>query len=94
MLERDGDAVGETLHLVELVRRQEHRPPGIRRLAHKVGEDALHDRAETRGGLVKDEQVGVVSEGVDQADLPRRARGQGRAARSPLATVPMVVSAS
>ena len=57
------------LDLVERVRRQEDRPARGGALAQEVLELVLHQRVEAAGGLVEDQQLGLVHERLDQADL-------------------------
>ncbi len=55
----DRDAVGDPLHLVERVGRQQHGAPLVDRLAQQLLELGLHQRVETGGRLVEDEQLRV-----------------------------------
>src|SRR3954454_19060437 len=65
----DRDAVGRPFDLADDVTREEHRPAGAARLADEVEERLLDERVEARGGLVEDEEVGLVLERNDEADL-------------------------
>ena len=63
------DPVGEPLHLVELVGREEHGPSLGDGLADEPLELVLHQRIEAGGRLVEDQQLGPVHERQHQADL-------------------------
>ena len=53
----DRDPVDDALHLVELVRGEEHRAPVGHRLADQMRELVLQQRVQPRRRLVEDEQV-------------------------------------
>jgi hypothetical protein len=48
---------------------QEHRAPRLPRLTDQLEELPLHQRIESAGGLVEDQQVGVAHERLDDPDL-------------------------
>ncbi|NYD44421.1 hypothetical protein BJY14_000404 [Actinomadura luteofluorescens] len=73
----DGDPVGDGLHLAHDVAGHEHGLPGVAGLGHHLQEHLLHQGVQAGGGLVQDQQFGVVHERLDQADLlqcPGRSR--------------------
>ena len=65
----DRDPVADPLDLGQDVRAEEDRPAGRAKLVEDVVEGALHERVEALGRLVEDGQLGVVLEGLDDADL-------------------------
>ena len=65
----DPDAVGDVLHLVERVRRDEDRSPVGRRLAQERSNLRLEQWVEAGRGLVENDEVGAVHERLDDADL-------------------------
>ena len=65
----DAHPVRHPLDLVELVRREEHGAPAAGGLAQELLELVLHEGIEPRGGLVEDEQLGLVHEGEDDPHL-------------------------
>ena len=65
----DADAVADPLDLVELVRGEEHGGAALALLGDDGQELLLHQRIEPGGGLVEDQQLGLVEERLDQADL-------------------------
>jgi hypothetical protein len=72
----DRYAVGEALHLVQVMGGQEHGPPVGHDLADQPLELGLHERAQPRCRLVEDDQLGAVHEGEDQPDLLAVALGE------------------
>ena len=68
-LAEDRDAMGDALDLREGVRREEHRSSLRAHLPQQRVEALLHQRVETGDRLVQDQQLGLVHEGLDQADL-------------------------
>ncbi len=65
----EGDALADALHLGEHVRREEDGLAPVARFVDHAVELALHERVEPAGGLVEDQQLGLVHEGLDQAEL-------------------------
>ena len=65
----DRHAVAQPLHLGQDVRREEDRATGLAPLVEQVVEGALHQWVEALGGLVEDGQLGIVLQGLDDADL-------------------------
>ena len=75
----DADPVAERLDLAEDVRREEDGLAALLRLAHRLPEGHLHQRIETAGRLVEDQQVGAARERRDQLHLLAVARARARA---------------
>ena len=65
----DGHPIAESLHLTQVVGREEDGPSCGAFLAHQVHEDDLHQWVETHARFVQDEQRRLVHQGLDQADL-------------------------
>jgi hypothetical protein len=61
----DGDPVAQRLDLGEDVAGQQDGPPALALFLDAVAEDRLHQRVETRGGLVQQEQLDVGGERRD-----------------------------
>ena len=72
----DGHAVAHALHFAQDVRGEEDRHPALVLLADELEELALHERVEAGGGLVEEEQLGLVQEPLHDAHLLAVAVGE------------------
>ncbi len=71
-LVHQGHVVRHSLHLIEQVRREDHRAPVVGHGAHDGIEDVTaHDSIEARGGLVQNQELGTMGHRRDQAGLRR-----------------------
>ena len=62
LAEEHGHPVGQRLHLVHVVRRQQHGGAGARQAADQLPRVATAGRVEAGGGLVEEEQLGVADD--------------------------------
>jgi hypothetical protein len=68
-LAQDGQPVGDPLHLRQRVRGEEDRATLGAALGQQRVEALLHQRVQPGDGLVEDEQLRIVHEGLDEAQL-------------------------
>ena len=81
----DADAVGDALHVVEDVGRQQDRSAASGHLQHHGVELVLHERVEPAGRLVQDEELGIAHQRLDQGQPSAcfHARGPAPVVRGP-----------
>ena len=72
----EADAIGHVLHLGQDVRGEEDRAASPGDLRDELVERLLHERVEPARRLVEHEQVGIVHERLDEADLLPVARAR------------------
>ena len=65
----DGDRIAEFLRLGQDVAREQHRPPLALEGSDLFGEDGLHQRIESGGRFVKQEQFSLRRQRGDQGNL-------------------------
>ena len=73
----DGEPIGQRLHLREDVAGEQHRAPGGLDLGDRLLEDHLHQRVQSGGRLVQQQQVHLGGERRDQCHLLSIALGVG-----------------
>jgi hypothetical protein len=66
---QDADPIAHRLDLAEDVRGEEDRLAALLGLAHRLAERDLHQRIQSAGRLVEDQQIGTAGERADQLDL-------------------------
>ena len=71
----DGDPVADVLHVGQQVAGQDDRLALLAELADQLLDLGGADRVEARGRLVEQDQLGVVDQGLGQADPPLHALG-------------------
>src|SRR5205823_9415320 len=73
---QDGDAVGELLRLVEVVRRQQDRLAERAQAADRLPGGAARGRVEAGRRLVEEDEVGVTDEREPEVEPPPLAAGE------------------